>query len=69
MNPPEPTIIVNGVLLSEGQALTLRVALTAFMFDVRGTGLGDDPHGKEMARNYIARAEEISVLMHRSNRK
>lgn len=54
----EPIIIINGTRLTEGQAMTLRVALGAFAVDLQD-GLGDDDHGKTMTAGYKARLSEI----------
>lgn len=57
----EPMIIINGKLLTVGQAMTVRVALGAFAVDLQD-GLGDDDHGKEMTAGYKARLSEIFKL-------
>ncbi len=57
----EPVITINGTQLSEGQAMTVRVALGAFAFDLKD-GLGDDDHGKTMTTGYRARLSEIFKL-------
>lgn len=60
----EPRITVNGVELSLGQAMTLRVALTTFHMEMgQPEALGKDEHGLITARNYRQRAEEVLVLM------
>jgi hypothetical protein len=59
----EPTIIVNGTTLSEGQAMTVRVALESFMLDLQSNGLGDDTTGKKIANGYLARGVEVRNLM------
>jgi hypothetical protein len=59
----EPKITVNGVELSVGQAMTLRVALTSFIFGMKEDGLGDDEHGIAMASGYIDRGSEVLLLM------
>lgn len=51
--PKEPTITVNGVLLSEGQAMTVRVALESFAIDLTENGLGSDEHGRKMTEGYL----------------
>ena len=60
--PSEPNIIVNGVRLSEGQAMTVRVALSHFCMDLQ-EGLGSDEAGKAICAGYVARANEIFRLM------
>lgn len=59
----EPDIIVNGVRLTVGQAMTVRVALGNFVMDLQANGLGDDEHGKVMKYAYVARANEIFKMM------
>ncbi len=55
----EPSITINGMHLSEGQVITLRVALTAF----DPGDLGDDEHGRAMSRLYRARRDEVLRIM------
>jgi hypothetical protein len=59
----EAKIIVNGVELSLGQSMTLRVALTTFISDMKRDGLGDDETGNAIANGYIDRGEEVLLLM------
>jgi hypothetical protein len=54
----EPEIIINGVRLTEGQAMTLRVALSMAEWDC-----GEDDLGKQMTDGYKARTSEIFSLM------
>ena len=64
VDPEEPEIVVNGVRLSEGQAMTVRVALTTFHGEMlRPAALGDDEHGRHMSKAYGQRAEEVLTLM------
>lgn len=56
--PDEPEIIINGVRLGEGQAMTVRVALASFDPDC-----GNDEHGREMTRLYTLRRNEVFKLM------
>ena len=58
----EPAITVNGTRLSDGQAMTVRVALGGFAFDLQD-GLGGDEHGKAMAASYQARLSEIFKMI------
>ena len=56
----EPTISVNGTQLTNSQAMTVRVALGAFLIDLADAdALGDDEHGRAMTRGYKARLAEI----------
>lgn len=59
----EPNIIINGHLLTEGQASTVRVAVEVFAADLTTNGLGDDEHGEIMAKSYLARISELRKLM------
>lgn len=58
----EPAITINGRPLTEGQAMTMRVALENFAMDLT-EGLGDDEHGKLMTGLYRARIAEIRTFM------
>jgi hypothetical protein len=55
----EPLITVNGHILSDGQAMTVRVALEHLASQMRQIGLGDDDHGRAMAKGYCDRVAEI----------
>jgi len=61
----EPLITVNGQPLSEGEAMTIRVALNAFLQEMtEPAALGDDEHGKAMAAGYqkCARATLLKMM-------
>jgi len=61
MYPPEPDITINGVALTEAQALTVRVALSSFLLQ-----LGDLEWSRQLGRvadGYRARAREVEALM------
>jgi hypothetical protein len=61
--PDESIITVNGIQLTEGQAMTVRVALGQFVMELSHNGLGDDEHGKALVKGYQERAHEIFKLM------
>jgi hypothetical protein len=61
----EPTITINGGVLSEGQAMTVRVALETFALSLFHEGLGQDATGTAICRGYLARIEEIRGMMFR----
>jgi len=61
----EARIIINGVELTLGQSMTLRVALQSFAMDLRENGLGDDETGKAIANGYLARISEMNTLIMR----
>ena len=49
----EPPITINGTTLTQGQAMTLRVALTTFLMEMsEDDALGADESGKALARAY-----------------
>jgi hypothetical protein len=54
----EPKITINGVELTEAQALTVRVAISGWDWDC-----GEDEVGKAMSKAYRARAREILKIM------
>lgn len=61
----EPLITINGKLLNEAQAMSLRVAATSYFQDTKNeTYLGDDEGGKRMTKLYNQRISEVLVLMH-----
>ena len=59
---------LNGVQLTEGQALTLRVALESFAGELQRDGLGDDEHGRALTRGYLARIEDLRRIIYRDVR-
>jgi len=62
----EARIIINGVELTLGQSMTLRVALQSFAMDLKENGLGSDETGKSIAKGYLARISEMNDLIMRS---
>lgn len=63
----EPIITINGHTLTEGQAMTLRVAVEVFIADLTENGLGDDLHGQRMQEAYLSNLAYIqSYLFNRS---
>ncbi len=59
----EASMSIDGVHLSEGQVMTLRVAMESFASGLVTDGLGDDLHGKYMTQAYLDRVQEMRVLM------
>lgn len=60
----EPTIIVNGVQLTESQACAVRVAITSFHKEVLDPNhLGEDRLGRAITNAYKFRTEEVLKLM------
>lgn len=59
----EPIIEVNGQLLDEGQAMTIRVAIESFAISLDRDGLGDDAHGKAMCKLYLESINSIHCII------
>lgn len=60
----EAEITINGKPLDTGQSMTVRVALTAYLLDMREKGaLGDDEHGERMRLAYHSRLREVMALI------
>lgn len=59
----EPAIVVNGVALTHGECMTVRVALSNFALDLMHNGLGDDDHGQRMVRAYLEAIRSIHRIM------
>jgi hypothetical protein len=60
----EASIIINGKVLTEAQAITVRVGLNAFGMDLNANGMGEDPRGVQMKHLYLARLHEILAIIH-----
>lgn len=59
-----PTILINGIPLKEGETNTLRVAVTALHSEMADPLiLGDDDHGRTMTVAYRRNAEQILRLL------
>jgi hypothetical protein len=60
----EPDITINGVRLSVGQAMALRVAATSYHVEMsQPNALGDDEVGVGIAKGYRERLSEVLDLM------
>lgn len=58
------TIIINGVTLTHGQAMTVHVALQSYAMEIqKENALGDDEHGKFMQQAYLSKIKEINSLL------
>jgi hypothetical protein len=55
----ENDIQINGHTLTVGEAMTFRVAVTHFHQWIANEGLGDDEHGKAMAKGYRHNCESM----------
>ena len=60
----EADITINGVKLTSGQAMTIRVALQSFAVDLLSNGLGGDDTGEKIKDAYLARMREINAIIH-----
>lgn len=57
-------IWISGQRLTQGQSMTLRVALTNFLTDMGKPGaLGDDVSGEDIRQNYLARCNEVMQMI------
>jgi hypothetical protein len=65
MAESEPQIDINGVRLSVGQAMALRVACTAYLDEMASNpdALGPDEHGRRMTSLYADRLREVVQIM------
>ena len=59
----EPSITINGMPLTDGQAMTVRVAIENFAHDLHFDGLGEDETGRDITKGYLARIGEIRRLI------
>ncbi len=61
--PKEPEIIINGVHLGAGAAMTIRVAIENFAMDLQTDGLGKDKLGVSICKGYLDRINDIRKAM------
>jgi hypothetical protein len=59
----EPEIIINGINIGPGCAMTIRVSIEALSSDLIENGLGNDEHGKKMKKLYLDRINDIRKIM------
>jgi len=62
--PHEPYITINGMRLTSGQSMAVRVAVESFASDLVTNGLGDDQHGKDMVQGYLRSINDIRYAMY-----
>ncbi|HJU78107.1 MAG TPA: hypothetical protein VJ599_00895 [Nitrososphaeraceae archaeon] len=62
----EAFIILNKHELSNGQSLTIRIALEVFLDYLIENGLGDDEHSVKMTQAYTDSINSIRRLIYRS---
>lgn len=67
MSVIEPEIVMNGVTLTYGQSMAVRVALESFASDLSMKGLGDDEMGKELTEGYLKNIREIRKALYKNN--
>ncbi|MCV9964042.1 hypothetical protein OIU34_19360 [Pararhizobium sp. BT-229] len=61
---PEADVVINGVKLTPGQSMALRVACTSYLSDMSEPGkLGNDEHGETMRKGYHTHMEVILGLI------
>ena len=65
----EASITINGVPLTFGQAMTFRIAVIAFLVDMRENGLGKDEEGIAVAKINENNCLEIIKLISNRNQK
>lgn len=61
--PDFPAITINGVRLTEAQAMTVHVAIQSFAMSLQEEGLGKDDTGKALTALYLTRIREINTLL------
>jgi hypothetical protein len=60
----EPIITVNRQMLTVAQAMAVRVAITSFHTEMADqNALGDDDHGRAMAKAYRERLDEVLTII------
>lgn len=65
----EPVITINGRLLTEAQAMAVRVAITTFHAEMSVPGvLGQDEHGQRISEAYRDRLTEVLMINRSSGR-
>lgn len=59
----ESIITINGRILTNGQSMTIRVAIESFASSLEEFGLGDDKHGKLMTKAYLKNINELREII------
>lgn len=62
----EANIVINGEELSYAESMTLRVAISSFLSEMKHSGLGNDKTGKAISEGYIRHSKEIIKKIHKS---
>lgn len=60
----EPMITMNGLLLTESEAMTVRVAVESFSMSLHHDGLGEDEVGKSLTTGYMTNIDRIRTKMY-----
>lgn len=60
----EAKITINGKELSYAESMTVHVAISSFMMELKHEGLGEDETGKQITKNYIKNCKEILNKMY-----
>lgn len=64
MSMPEPQITINGVALTQAQAMAVRVAITSYHSEMcNPTALGEDATGRGITKGYHTRLSEVLSLI------
>lgn len=63
MTTDEPNITINGCTLTQGEAMTVRVAIQNFAMSLQADGLGEDELGRGICAGYLANINHLNVLM------
>lgn len=62
----EPRITINGIIMSEGCSMAVRVACGSFLGDMQRWGtLGTDEMGEALRKGYQVRLQEVMNAMER----
>lgn len=59
----ESKITIDGKVLTNAQAMTLRVAMCSWVSELSGRSLGEDSHGKFMQQSYLRTGKEVRDML------
>lgn len=59
----EPKILINGHILSEAEAMAIRVAIQTFAISLEQDELGIDQHARIMSVAYLSNIDRINDFM------
>lgn len=63
MSHQKPEIIINGIDIGPGYAITIMLAIEVFFSYLIKNSLGDDEHSKRMTENYLNQINNIRKIM------